>query len=226
MKKHLKRLATPKSWPLERKITKFVTRPRSSHKTELCLPLSVILRDILGYAKTASEAKKILNNEHVLVDGRRRKDTRLGIGLMDVLQIQKTKENYRVILDNKGKLVMIKENNPTMKPCKITGKRVLKNGVLQVNLHDGKNLLTDKKVKLGDTLVIELPGQKILEHLSLEKSCLVYLTGGKHIGETGQVEDIKSDTIRVKIGSEVFETAKKLAFVIGKQKPIISLEKS
>jgi len=225
MKKHLKRIATPKSWPLERKMAKFVIRPKSSHKNELCLPLGVILRDILGYAKTTTESKKILNNENVLVDGKRRKDLYFGVGLMDVLQIQKTNENYRVLLDNKGKLAIIKEDNPNIKPCKVIGKRILKNGRIQLNLHDGRNLLTKDKVNVGDTIVLQLPEQKLSEYLNLEKGALVYLTGGKHIGETGQVEEIKSNTIAVKIGSEVFETASKLAFVIGKQKPVINIEK-
>lgn len=225
MKKHLKRLAAPRSWPLERKTARFVIRPRSSHSTGLCLPLGIILRDILRHAKTAREAKKILINERVLVDGRQRKDPSFGVGLMDVLQIPKINQAYRVILDKKGRLTLIKAQNPKIKPCKVVGKRVLKKARLQVNLHDGRNLLTDKKVKLGDTLVLELPEQKIAEQLSLEKGNLVYLIGGKHIGKTVRVEDVKSETIKVRIGEEVFETARKLAFVIGKQKPVINLEK-
>lgn len=225
MKKHLKRLAAPKSWPLERKTARFVARPRSSHRTSLCLTLGMILKDILGYAKTAKDAKKILNNEQILVDGVQKKDPRLGVGLMDVLTIPKTKQAYRMILNKKGKLTLVNAKNQKAKPCKIVGKTVLKKGKTQVNLHDGKNIFTDKKVKVGDTLVLELPEQKITEHFSLEKGGVVYLTGGRHIGETAHVEEIKSKIIKVKIGKEVFETAKKLAFVIGKQKPIINLEK-
>lgn len=225
MKKHLKRLAAPRSWPLERKTAKFAIRPKSSHRTELCLPLGMILRDILGHAKTAREAKKILTNETVLVDGKQRKDPKFGVGLMDVLEIPKTKQAYRIILDKKGRLVLIKAQNPKIKPCKVVGKRVLKKAKLQVNLHDGRNLLTHKKVKLGDTLVLELPEQKIAEQLSLEKGNLVYLIGGKHIGESVRVEEVKPKTIKVRVGEDVFETSKKLAFVIGKQKPVINLEK-
>lgn len=225
MKKHLKRLAAPRTWPLERKKARFVVKPRSSHSAELCLPLGIILRDILGYAKTVKEVKNILNNEQVLVDGEQRKDPKFGIGLMDVLEIPKVKAAYRIILDKNGKLTLIKAENPKIKPCKVIGKRVLRKARLQVNLHDGRNLFTDKKVKLGDTLILELPEQNIAEELCLEKGNLVYLIGGKHTGESARVEEVNPKTIKVKIGEEFFETAKKFAFVIGKQKPIINLEK-
>lgn len=225
MKKHMKRLAAPSSWPLERKIAKFVIKPRSSHRNEFCLPLGIILRDVLGYAKTAEEAKRLVLNEEILVDGKRVKDLGFGVGLMDVLEIPKTKEAYRIILNKKGKLMLIKDQNPKIKPCMVIGKKMLKKARLQINLHDGRNLLTDKKVKVGDTIILDIHEQSIVEHLSLEKGNLIYLVGGKHIGETAQVEEVKPKTIKVKIGEEVFETEKRLAFVIGRQKPLINVEK-
>lgn len=221
----MKRLAAPSSWPLERKVAKFTIKPKSSHRGELCLPLGIILRDILGYAKTAAEAKKMLINEQILVDGKRVKDLSFGVGLMDVFEIPKTREAYRIILDKKGKLMLVKDQNPKIKPCRVVGKKVLKKARLQINLHDGRNVLTDKKVGVGDTIILELPEQNVAEHLSLEKGNLVYLIGGKHIGEVAHVEEVKPKTIKVRLGEEVFGTARRLAFVIGKQKPVINLEK-
>ena len=47
---HLKRLAMPRSWPLPRKTSIWVTRAApGAHSLELCMPLNVVIRDILGY---------------------------------------------------------------------------------------------------------------------------------------------------------------------------------
>ena len=51
---HLKRLAMPRSWPLPRKTSIWVTRASAgAHALELCMPVRVVIRDVLGYAKYA-----------------------------------------------------------------------------------------------------------------------------------------------------------------------------
>ena len=53
---------------------------------------------------------------------------------------------------------------------------------------------------------------------------LIYLIGGKHIGDMGKVEDVHGDKIRYKSRKgDVYETLKEYAFVIGKEKPSIKL---
>jgi len=69
-----------------------------------------------------------------------------------------------------------------------------------------------------------VPEQKIKEHLKFEKGSFVYLSGGKHKGESGVIDEIKNSIIKLKPESgESFETSKKFAFVIGREKPVISL---
>ena len=59
---HLKRLAMPRSWPLPRKTTIWVTRPLpGAHGLERCMPLTIVIRDVLGYARSAREVRRILN---------------------------------------------------------------------------------------------------------------------------------------------------------------------
>ncbi len=228
VKRHLKRLVAPKSWKIKRKGITFVTRPRPGmHSKKNSISLNLVLRDMLGYAKTTRDVKVILSKGGVLVDGKQRKDHRFAVGVMDLIEIAKTKECFRVLLNKKGNisLVKIKPDETKMKLCKIVGKAVIKKGKIQLNLNDGKNIIIDKNnYKTGDTLVVEVPEQKIKEHLKFEKGSFVYLSGGKHKGESGVIDEIKDSIIRVKPESgEIFETSKKLAFVIGKEKPIITL---
>ena len=227
VEKHLSRLAMPRSWKIKRKERKWVTRPLPGpHSFKLGMPLNVLLRDVLGYASTAKEVRFILNNQEIFVDGIRRKEPKFIVGLMDVVSMPKVKKHFRVLFDKKGHIMAleIKPEEAKIKPCKIIDKTVVKKGRLQLNLYDGKNILTeDKAAKVEDSVVIELPSQKIKELLKLEKGAVVYLTGGGYIGETGIIEEIKGDRITYKREKDVFETLKEYAFVIGKGKPMIQL---
>lgn len=228
MKTYLKRLAMIKSWVVEQKKgINWIIRPNpGAHSFELGVPLTIILRDMLGYAKTTREVKNILFHKEVLVDGKRRKDHKLIVGLMDVVSIPEIKENFRVILNEKGKITLIKidDKESKIKLCKIIGKRPIKKKT-QINLSDGKNILVDNDVyKVGETIVVSVPEQKINDQLKFEKGSTVYLIGGKRVGKTGVVENIMTKTVTIKTKDGVIETAKKYCFVVGKDKPVIKLE--
>lgn len=226
-KGHLKRLYAPKSWQIKRKGIKFVSRPNPGpHSFRLSMPLNLIIRDLLKYAKSTKEVKRILQNKNIIIDGIRRKDHRLPVGFMDSIEFKETSNYFRVVLNKKGKIALIKieKNEANLKLCKINGKSKVK-GKTQLNLHDGKNILLDKDLyKVGDSVLITVPKQEIKQHLKLEKGAFIYLIGGKRIGEVGIAEDIIENKIKYKKDSDVFETLKKYAFVIGKEKPAIKVE--
>ena len=226
-KDHLKRLAAPKTWGITRKNTKFITKPVSGpHGMQAGMPLSVLLKEILNYAGTTREVKKILNANEVKIDGRVRLDNRFPVGIFDTIEFTSTNEHFRAILNRKGKisLVKISKEESQLKPCKIIGKTALK-GKLQLNFYDGKNIVVDKSAcNVGDSVLLTLPEQKISRHLKLDKKSAIFLTGGKHIGETGSVEDIVKDKIIYKDQQgRLIETSKKYAFVVGEGKPLITL---
>lgn len=228
-KRHLKRFATPNSWQIKRKGIKFVTRPSpGAHPLGLSMPISIVLKDMLECARTTKEVKKLLYANDVLVDGKRVKDSRFPVGLMDVVGISPTKKFYRMVLDSKGKLTPaeIEAGEANLKLCKIKGKTVNRNGKIQVNLDDSRNITVEKDgYKPGDSLLIEVPEQKIKEHFKLEKGALILLVSGKHVAETGAVESIKGKDIMFKgEDGEAAETMKRYAFVVGKTKPAVSVK--
>jgi len=225
---HLKRLPAPKSWRIKRKGIKFVANPRpGKHPLKFSMPVVVMLRDILGYAKTAREVKHILSQGNLIIDGKVIKDPRYGVGLFDIVSFPKIKEYYRVILDEKGNLTLIKipEEETTAKLYRINNKHLVKGGKIQINLYDGTNILVDKDAyKVGDSVIISFQDKKIKKHLPFEKGSLVYLIGGKHIGRTGTVSEIIGKFIKVKKDNEEIITMKKFAFAIGKNKPEITIK--
>ncbi|MFB6076431.1 MAG: 30S ribosomal protein S4e, partial [Candidatus Aenigmatarchaeota archaeon] len=49
--KYQKTISAPKTFPVKKKGRKYVTNPSSGpHSKEECIPLGVILRDVLSYA--------------------------------------------------------------------------------------------------------------------------------------------------------------------------------
>ncbi|MCP2506807.1 MAG: 30S ribosomal protein S4e [Candidatus Thalassarchaeaceae archaeon] len=219
---HIKRLMMPRSWPLPRKTSIWVQKPNpSGHSIENCMPLTLILRDVLAIAHTKREAKKILHSRKILVDGRIETDSARGVGLMDVLTIDGI--NYRCILDTNGKLRyrIISEKSAKSKICMVTGKTTIKGGVTQLHLHDGRNILLDStsQYNTGDSIVISLPEQKILTHLPMEKDSLAYLIGGNHIGETAKITDfsIKRSSKPNETSFDDFLTVSEYVFIIGNE---------
>ena len=197
-KYHLKRLDAPKTWNTKKKGVAFITKPvPGSHSLEEGLSLNTLLKEVFGYSNTTREVKKIINTNEIKIDGKVRKEFRFSVGIFDVIEFVNINENFRVILNRKGKLTLIKikEEETSLKPCKIIGKTAVK-GNLQLNLYDGKNIFVEKdSYKVGDTVLISLPEQKINKHLKLDKNSTIFLMGGKHIGEIGNVEDIVENKI-------------------------------
>ncbi|MEM0230962.1 MAG: 30S ribosomal protein S4e [Candidatus Woesearchaeota archaeon] len=233
MSKHLKRMAMPSTWPLERKGSKFVTKPNPGpHSLEYGIALNSVLKEMLNYAHTSKEVKSILGNGWITIDGKVRKDLKFPVGLMDVLKNLKSGEAFRMMLNSKGKLELIKipKSEENIKPCKIIRKQMVKGGKIQITLHDGRNLLTEnKEYNVGDSLMIELPSGKPLQHLTLKKGSFVFITDGKHAGEFGRIveiigeKSIQKTRILVESNGQKFETLTEYAFVIGEEKPLITI---
>ena len=221
VKNHLSRLDAPVSWPMKRKGIKFVTRPSAGpHTLRESIPLSLILTHILKYARTRKEVKKILNEGKIFVNGIVRKDLTFPVGLMDVVSVPSLQENYRVFYDTFGKFKLFPTTpeEKAIKLVQIVNKRIISGGKVQINNSDGSNLLLGGKADYhtGDTLLLSIPGTKVIEHLSLKNGARIYITGGTKRGSVGTLKETKGHNIIVQGNEEVFETAKRYAFVIGK----------
>jgi len=222
---HLKRIAAPKSWAIARKETKYVMRPKPGpHKLEQGMPLSVAIRELVKVAKTNREAKQIIKLKDVFVDKRKRTDEKYPVGLMDIIEFPQLEEQYRIVFDRKGKLAAIKADSKeaATKLARIESKSKIAGGKIQLHLSDGRNITVDKDVyKIGDTLQLGLPEQKITDHFKLDKGMMIMLVGGKHTGMIATAEEIAKDKIIIKAGKGRYEVMKQHAFVIGTDKPAI-----
>jgi len=238
----LKRIAAPKIWPIHRKAYKYIIRPRPGpHPKDFSLPLLIILRDILGVAKTKREAKRILAEGKVKVDGKIRKELGYPVGMMDVLELVPSGEVYRILPSTKGRLILhpISKDESNFKLCSIYNKTTVRGGHIQLNLHDGRNVLIRVKnpenpeedvYKTLDVIKLAIPEQKILDHIPFKEGVLALITYGKNMGKIGKITKIvKTQSPHanvaelVTLDGEKIETTTKYVFPIGYDKPIISL---
>ncbi|MFX0136973.1 MAG: S4 domain-containing protein, partial [Candidatus Hodarchaeota archaeon] len=147
--KVLKRLNTPAFLQIKRKHGKFSINPSSGpHPKRFCLPLLHIVRDLLKIVDTHREAKKLIGLGYFKVDGKVIKDKSFPVGLMDVLSIQNMNKHFRILPDSHYGLILheISEGESAFKLCRINNKTTIKGGHIQLNLHDGRNIL----VKIQD----------------------------------------------------------------------------
>jgi len=223
MKKHLKRNAAPRTWDIDRKIRTFIMRPKSSgHPLDTGLPLGVILRDILKLAATTAEVKKIVHHTPVLIDGKRQQEYHLQVGLFDVITLPETKQSFTAIFDRKGRVIIPELLSlwASQKVAKVVGKTILRGGKVQLHLHDGKNILTNQPVALGDSIIRSLPEGKINKVLPLQAGATAFLLRGKHRGDFGIIKEIRGKQATYLRNNQQVETLKEYLFVLPSDFPL------
>ena len=225
MSKRLKRLAAPRTWAIPRKEKVWVARPLpGKHSMDESIPLVIALRDYLKVCDTGKEAEKILGRREVLIDGKVARRGKTAVGLMDIVSIPRINANYRVLKDKNGKirLIAIKKDEAAWKLVKITNKTLVKGGKLQLNMHDGRNILVSKDLtdeyNSGDTLKISIPDQKILGKIGFTEGNLAFLTGGSHVGFVVNIEKIertRNPRANIVHFKEEFSTLQNYVFMVG-----------
>lgn len=190
---HTKRQEVPRNWPIERKGSTFIVRPFRS--LEEGVPVLVVLRDMLEMAQNRKEAKKIIYNKKVTLNGKQIKDEKNAVLLFDVIRLVPAKKSYRLDLDVKGKFTLneIPEKESNKKISKVQGKKVLKGKRFQLNLSDGRNFNSDIKCQINDSVIIDLDKKQIEKCLQLKEGSKALVFAGKHAGKRGSIEKIHQE---------------------------------
>jgi small subunit ribosomal protein S4e len=237
----LKRNPAPSFWPIHRKEYMWVVKPSSGpHSLENCLPLTLVLRDILGAAKTKKEANMIISQGKVFVDGKARRKADFPVGLMDVISITDVDRFFRIVPSKKGLFLnSISKKEAKFKLSRVEDKNTVQNGV-QVALHDGSNILVkvaDPKnpqevaYETFDVLKLSLPEKEVTGIIKTKEGNLAIITGGKNIGKQGRIVEIEKAEAKKRRNALVviedekgnrYQTILDFVFPIGETQPLIS----
>jgi small subunit ribosomal protein S4e len=238
----LKRKPAPRFWPIHRKELPWILKPSSgSHSLQSCLPLTLVLRDILGVAQTRREAKMILSEGKVLVDGKIRQKDDFPVGLMDVISMPAADKYYRVMPSHKGLVLNpISKEEADFKLLRVEDKTTVNNGV-QIALHDGSNMLvkvadlknrTEVTYETFDILKVNYADKQVASTLKTKEGNLAVITGGKNIGKSGKIVEIEKTEAKKRRQALVvvedangvrYQTILDFIFSIGETEPLISV---
>ncbi|MFB6490445.1 MAG: 30S ribosomal protein S4e [Thermoproteus sp. AZ2] len=217
---HLRRATSPYWWPIARKeggVWAVRTSP-GPHKFARSMPLALIVRDVLRYAKTLKEARYIIGRGYIKVDGVVRRDYKFPVGAMDVVEIVPTGEIYRVVphsvkyLD----LIRIPSEEADLKLLRVEGKNYVSGGRIQLHFHDGRNLIVPAdvglKFKTFDSVVYSLKERAVKQAIPFKLGVRAVIFDGTNVGFIGDVVEInwtlkrRLSTVALKSAEEVKRT--------------------
>ncbi len=181
---HLKRQAAGKSWSIPRKGTKYLIV--ASHEKKNGVPMLIVLRDMMKLGRNRKEVKKMLSEGMISVNGRIVREDSFSLLPFDILIINK--KTYEIGFSDKGKF-KVNESSKEERILKVLGKKVLKNKLIQLNLLYGKNILSDEKVRVGDSVLIK--DKKIARVIPLEVGREAAVFAGKHRGRKGEIKKVQ-----------------------------------
>jgi small subunit ribosomal protein S4e len=188
-KRHVKRIATPAHWMLSKLTGVWAPRPSSGpHKLRECLPMCLVLRNRLKLALNGKEASMIAMQRLVRIDGKIRTDSNFPLGFMDVIALDKTKDNYRMLYDTKGRFVIhkIHKDEAAYKLCRVQKLAKGTKGLNYITTHDGRTIrFPDPAIKVHDTIQVDLETGKAKKHVAFAHGNVCMIMGGNSIGRVG-----------------------------------------
>ena len=140
---HLKKSQISRSLPVPRKGTKYIARASSHFRSGV--PAVVAVRDMLHLASNAKEVKKMVLDKLIKINNKTIKDIKEPIKLFNILKVGK---NYVLTILPTGRF-SFEEVKEGARICRVDNKRLLNKDDVQINLHDGTNIIIKNKEKIS-----------------------------------------------------------------------------
>lgn len=189
---NLTRIEASTKLPIPRKGTKYLARARGY--IDSSVPVVIAVRDMIKLAKTSREVKQMIKDKLLKINGKLVKDHLESIKLFNLFEADKS---YLLTLLPTRKFNFEEAKDKSIRLCKVINRRLVSDGKIQINMHDGTNLVSSDKIKVGDSLYIDF-SNKIKKHISLEKGKEVFVMSGKYTGLNGKIIDVKDNILKIK----------------------------
>ena len=210
---HQKRLSAPKHYPVERKGLTYTTTVKGSRSSDIGIPAVVFLREVTGYADTKKEAKTIIREGDLYRNGDRVRDVQDSIGILDVVELPKTEETFRV-LPRRDRLNFV-DTEDSRTAAKIDGKTV-EGDEYVYHLHNGENYRAEEQYSTDSTLIFD----DGVEEAEMEVGSQAVILDGKHAGKAAEIVELhgrgmRADTATVETSDAEFEIRQDKLFITG-----------
>merc|ERR1719189_3217692 len=123
------------------------------------------------------EVQTIMKQRLIKIDGKTRTDPKFPTGFMDVIQIEKTGENFRIIYDVKGRFTVhrITAAEAKYKLCRVREVKTGPKGIPYLYTTDGRT------IRYPD------PIGKVHDVIKFDSGNLCMITGGRNTGRVGTI---------------------------------------
>src|SRR5262249_50742257 len=137
--------------PLPRKGKKYVVRGVGHFA--IGVPVLIAVRDMLHLANTTREVKHMIHEKLIKINGKLVRDIKETIKLFNILEVGKS---FKLSILPTGRFTF-EETKANMALYKVTNRKMVKDKKIQLNLHDGTNILLPEKEKIsvGDSLELD-----------------------------------------------------------------------
>lgn len=193
--RHVKRLASNRYVNVHRKVHAYLAKPNAGrHTADSSIALRTIITEKLSIADNSREARMIIKNGSVEVNGKVVRDERYPIGFGDLIRFVPINKLYRVTVARHGVVSIEEADGKQTKEqvFKVVGKYIARKNKPMIRLHDGTSVSCDKDVSVNDS--ITLSSGKVGEVLKLEKGAHCLVINGVHASESGVIKEIKKGT--------------------------------
>jgi small subunit ribosomal protein S4e len=125
--------------------------------------------------------------------------------------------------------IAIDNSEKNLKLVKVTSKTIIRGKKIQYGFHDGKSLISELQLKVGDTCVIELPEIKVRDHLAFVNGVTALIITGENAGNIGKIEGIQDGIFSlpkralVLSGDRSVELPVEMVMVVGSDKPVMKV---
>ena len=162
--------------------------------------------------------------KHVKVDGKIRTDPNYPAGFMDVVEIPKAGDQFRLIFDTKGRYVLhrIDDEEKKYKLCRVKRAETSKKGIPFVVTHDGRTIrYPDPLIKVDDVVKVDIESGKIISFNKFESGKMAMITKGRNTGRVGTIMHVEKhpgsfDIVSVRDSQgHTFSTRAENIFILG-----------
>jgi ribosomal protein S4E len=158
-------------------------------------------------------------------------------GFMDVVEIEKSDDRFRLLYDTKGRFVLhrLDKAEAGFKVCKVVRQELTKKGIPTITTHDGRTIrYPSPDIKKFDSVKLDLATGKVVDHAKFGVGCLVMVTNGRNQGRVGTLVDRERhpgsfDIVHIRDARDTtFATRLGNVFVIGRtsEEPLVTLPRN